>query len=186
MANYDVDCDCGRTISVTAAAAGTSVTCRCGRAVSVPRLSEMRESAGAGAFESGVVDRIRRLVRERDINLSPCCLISDRPTSHRAWLQLECERRWVRDPRKGEFIPHLIMSILVPFWSLRRLIWSPDSDPQEFGHDIVVDLPLPIDPEFKHQLTKFSQRKLKELIRTVPEYVELLNEYPKARVLIGD
>lgn len=44
---FEVVCDCGNPISVSAGQAGGTVACRCGRAVPVPKYSELRRAARA-------------------------------------------------------------------------------------------------------------------------------------------
>src|SRR5438105_7202675 len=39
---FRVSCECGKSHTVTAAAAGAKLACQCGRSVAVPSLSELR------------------------------------------------------------------------------------------------------------------------------------------------
>ena len=185
MSEFVVDCACGRKIPVNVSAAGCAVPCHCGRTVPVPPLSELRVASGGRAFESGVLDRVRRLIQEEAVALSPCCVISGRPTTNLVWVQVECERRWIRDPTRTHIVTLTALFLVSPLLLIWKLISPTDLQPQEFGRDTAVELPLSIDPDFEHRLGKLSQRKLKKLIRTVPEYSELLNEYPHARLYVA-
>jgi hypothetical protein len=62
--SFSIDCDCGRQISVQASQAGTTIPCDCGATLRVPRLSRLRELAGQGAYESGTIDTIQRMLND--------------------------------------------------------------------------------------------------------------------------
>ncbi len=50
----------------------------------------------------------------------------------------------------------------------------------------VVSLPLRVDREFHRGLVRWgTQRKLRRLMNTVPVYLGLLEEYPRARIRVG-
>jgi hypothetical protein len=64
---YFVNCPCGERLAVKATIAGSTIQCACGRDVPVPRLSELRQAAGQGAFEAGIVDTIRRMIADGEL-----------------------------------------------------------------------------------------------------------------------
>jgi len=70
---FELPCDCGRRVSVSAVQAGTTVTCDCGQAMSVPRLGELRKLAGLEptAFEPTFIQDIQQAVDSNNPFASP-------------------------------------------------------------------------------------------------------------------
>src|SRR4051812_25589923 len=48
--DFVIRCDCGRSLTVPAGAAGSAVECACGRTVPVPSLSALKRQAGLAAY----------------------------------------------------------------------------------------------------------------------------------------
>ena len=185
---YTVICSCGNETLVTAAAAGGTITCpKCGGEISVPRLSQLREMAGKGAYETGTADTIRRQIEIGELPPGTLCVISGRPTTAIADIQVQCERTWIRGPTSKRFALVIVGILLLPFWVIWALVtWALlDEEHQELGRDTFVKTPLRIHEECLPQLKRASQRKLRKLLRTVPLYAELLKEYPGAKVIIA-
>ena len=62
---YTFPCDSGHVVEVDASSAGGTVACpTCGKAVRVPRLSQLREGSGLGAFEASAFDTVCRMIAE--------------------------------------------------------------------------------------------------------------------------
>ena len=184
---YAVDCPCGKVISVAASMAGSSVTCSCGASVAVPRLSELRQRIGQGAFESGTIDTIHRMIDTGELPSGNECVISGMRTTDAIVVRVECERRWIKGPSKGRFL-FVLFVLLLPFWMIWLAVAKTLSDEprQELGRDTDVELPLRVHCDFHAQLRKTkSQRELKKLLRTVPIYAKLLDEYPHAKIFAG-
>ena len=54
------------------------------------------------------------------------------------------------------------------------------------GRELVVEAPLRVCADCKRRLSTWTRRKeLRSLLQTVPEYAELLDEYPNARLDAG-
>ncbi len=174
---YSVTCACQRVIPVAAAQAGTEVACACGRAVKVPRLSQLRTATGKAAYKPTVIEAIERLTREGDLPFSETCALCGMPTSDSIELYAECERARYRPPS------------VVPWWLL-WLPWAPviwlmskflPLPGETQGRDTGVTLPLRVCKRDQGRLPR-NQRKLRDLLRPVPIYEQLLEEYPRARI----
>jgi hypothetical protein len=48
---FQIPCDCGKSITVAGEAAGTVIDCACGKQISVPSLGALRRQAGLAPFE---------------------------------------------------------------------------------------------------------------------------------------
>ncbi len=59
-----------------------------------------------------------------------------------------------------------------------------DKLPEERGRETYVDVPLRVSADHVSQLKKGSQASLKRLLRQVPIYDTLLEEYPEAVVVV--
>ena len=177
--SYSLPCECGAVISVTAQQAGSSAACRCGREVPVPSLSQLRKIAGQGAYESGILDTVNRMVREGELPQGETCVISGFPTDDFYNLYIQCE--FVNKKRLLGW-GNVIRLLLLMIWPL--LFWVAggfDEEAVEHGHDRGVYAPLRVRKEDHNRLKRIrSQAKLRRLLRTVPIYAELLKEYPRA------
>jgi len=96
MTNYSVECACGESNAVAQSQAGSTISCSCGQSLEVPRLSELRQSAGEQAYESGIMDVIQRKVASGELPSNDICLVSGLPTKDILWVNVECERKWFR------------------------------------------------------------------------------------------
>ncbi len=182
---FSVSCDCGNRLEVSAAQAGTDVSCPCGGTVSVPSLSQLRESAGQGAYESGVIDTINRMIRDGELPHGDTCAVSGLPTSDTYRLYVQCESRWIRGPGKLRYLFTILAILFSPFRIIGGLLGKSllDEERRELGRDRGVYTPLLVRKEYHEQLRRTrSQSKLRRLLRTVPIYADLLDEFPGARI----
>lgn len=184
--SYFVPCVCGRTIEVTATQAGADVPCSCGRAVRTPLLSQLRQLAGHKAYETSSIDTINRMIRDGELPFGDTCAISGLLTSDSCNLYVQCESMWIKGPG---FFHHLFVAFTMlafPFWIIWVLLgWALlDERREEVGRDRSVCTPLRICQEHHRRLRRTrSQSKLRKLLRTVPIYAQLLDEYPQAKIV---
>jgi len=181
--NYTVACHCGNEIGVSASQAGSSVSCDCGQAVDVPRLSLLRRSAGEEGVPLGIIERIELLIDKDRLELGESCVVSGVRTTSVLHFHVQCERIWQRGGSPGFFMLILQILIRIPFGRIGQAMWQDDADDpvEEFGRDSSIVVPLHVAPEYHQQVLGCrNQRKLKKMLRTVPIYDELLDEYPGA------
>ncbi len=177
--SYHVTCDCGREISVTAASAGGEVSCQCGATVAVPRLSDLRKSAGKGAYETSNVDVIVAMLRDGRLPWGDTCAYSEFPTEDVFDIAVQCERCYDQDRSGGwvSFVGMVLVGTLAPV--------SERHESETHGRELVVYTPIRLCEEFHARFRKAGQRRLRRLLRTVPVYGRLLDEHPSARILPG-
>ncbi len=183
--SYTVPCKCGNNLKVTATQAGTDVPCSCGHVVSVPLLSRLRRMAGQEAFEAGTIDTINRMIRDGELPLGDTCAVSGLPTLDSYDLYVQCEFTWTKGPGKGRFLFAALAVVIAPIWIICLLFGRALFDEQHrvLGRNRGVYTPLRVREEHHQQLRRTrSQTKLQRLLRTVPIYATLLDEYPKARI----
>jgi hypothetical protein len=147
----------------------------------------LRQQAGLGAFESGLPDRIHRMISAAELPSGNCCACCGRPTDHVANLRVQIESVWKRGPGQTRYMVLLAAVLISPFWWWRALFFESlfDENEQELGRDRFVETPLRVCEEDVRTLNKASRRKLQRLLRTVPIYDDLLSEYPSALVFRG-
>jgi len=183
--SYSTSCECGQTHPVSASQAGTELNCSCGRRVSVPLLSELRQAAGQRAYETSTIDEIRRMLRDGDLPAGDLCVLSGLPTREVCNLYVHCETKWVKGPKEWTFYVVILSILFLPFWWVWFLIGKSvlDEERRELGRDRSVQTPLRVHPDYHDQLRRIrSQAKLRSLLRTVPVYAKLLDEFPKAKI----
>ncbi len=197
--DYAVTCPCGTKTSVTATQAGLEVKCDCGEQVVVPPLSRLRRAAGREAYSgSGVVGKIRRMISSGELPWGNVCAYSGRPTEGSIDLLAECkklhpiDRIWVL--RFLRILLGLLANLVLilveglvlvlsgplgSFWSGFDLI-----DVKRHGVE-VVRVPLRVSTEWHDKLLGMrSQRRLREMLRTVPVYDELLGQFPDGKITV--
>lgn len=182
---FSISCDCGNTLEVTATQAGSDILCSCGCPVSVPLLSQLRKSAGQAAYEAGTIDTINRMIRDGELPQGDTCVMSGLPTSDTYGLYVQCESKWIKGPGKGRYLFVALTILFLPFWIIWVLLGKAvlDEERQELGRDRGVYTPLLVRQEHLGQLCRTrSQSKLRKLLRTVPIYAKLLDEFPRARI----
>jgi hypothetical protein len=121
--NYFAQCDCGRSLEVGMHQAGTETTCDCGLIVAVPPLSKLRESVGIGAYESGIINTIERMIDQGELPHGDTCAISGMPTEDTYSFYVQCESSYTSggEPEGflGVFVQFFVM-LIIPFGRLWR------------------------------------------------------------------
>lgn len=110
---YQVLCQCGKTIPVKTDDSGTTIRCACGQGVAVPSLSRLRAAAGLNSYESGTIDTIRRMLAEGTLPWGETCAESGWPTKDVIELAVQCERFYAPQDR---YLVAVFASLLVGFW----------------------------------------------------------------------
>lgn len=166
-----------------ATAAGSEVACQCGRAVDVPPLSQLRVMVGDAAYETSTIGAIHRMIRNDELPAGNACAISGQATDDTAVLRIQCERVWTRGSGLDAEDRALIGFFLLG-WIGAILGWTKKDTPRkEFGRETYLDVPLRVCSDLQSSLSGKGQTALKSLLRQVPIYDTLLNEYPEAVVI---
>lgn len=186
---YRVTCACGGETPVSASAAGGSATCRhCGKEIAVPSLSRLRQLTGKGAYEAGTADVIRRMISSGELPEGEFCQISGRPTEHVETVYVHCEKTWKRPVDSiHAYIPFLLMGIFsLPFYLIRACSTKFHTELEVLGRDVIVPAPVRLHEDCRRELKRASQRKLRRILRNVPIYAKLLEEYPHAKIIVKE
>lgn len=185
--DYFVECLCGKQSPVNPALAGSTILCDCGRTVTVPRLSALRQAAGQGAFEAGIVDTVRRGIATGELPSIRQCALTGEVTDDTVEVLVVCERKWLRGPGKRRWAFAILTVLFLPFWPLWILLsWALlDEKREELGRNTVVRLPLRVRGDQRVQVMRLSQRRLRRLLRMEPVYAKLLEEYPGATMRVA-
>jgi hypothetical protein len=134
---------------------------------------------GRDAYEAGVINTIERLIRTGQLPYGDTCALSGWPTKDIFELLVECERPWVKRVG-GTALP---LQILVALISPILLFWRGEVRAETHGRETMIRVPLRVRQEHHGRLRRTrSQRKLRRLLRTVPIYARLLDEYPEAYI----
>jgi hypothetical protein len=172
-------CQCGRQVKVNSASAGMEIPCECGARMRVPRLSEFRQMAGLGAYESGTIDNIRRMIAERALPWGESCAFSDQLTRDTLDLSVHCER--VHGENDGMRLRIVVGLLFGPLW----MMTARQGTREAVGRETAVWTPLRVAQEHQKKVTRASQKTLRRLLRTVPIYAKLLDQYPHSTIRVG-
>lgn len=181
---YSVDCVCGKTLPVAKSDAGSAIQCRCGAVVRVPRLSLLRQAKGEDPLETGIRDRIARLVHEGRLPAGDCCAVSGFPTQDVMLFDVQCEKSYTKGSRKIG-VTMLVLGFFMPFWWIFWLLGMDmlSEETERHGRDVVLTVPLRVAKENQPRLRRgVNQRRLQQILSSVPEYQRLLAEYPEAHI----
>jgi hypothetical protein len=178
----DLPCECGDSVVVHAADAGSSVACRCGRAVAVPTLSKLRTMVSKDAFVTNPVEAIRKARREGHSPVGNKCLLcgANSPTIYLC--DAVCESSHLKGDTAHKangifsWLAFDLMASFAGFAFLRR------SNPTELvirGHDVSVSFDLPVcDACAATNGNTTRPAVAKRLMQLVQPYRDLLAHYP--------
>lgn len=174
---FHVDCRCGRQVEVRAADAGGEVTCPCGNVNAVPSLSALRRRAGLTSYEGSIAGTIRRKLADGELPLGDLCARCGMPTEETLQCSIECERT---SPRASDSWATVLLGAFTGIGTWLQL-QEQYLNTEVTGRELVVEAPLRVCADCRRRLRKRTRRnELRALLKTVPEYAELLREYPHA------
>lgn len=185
---FHIDCECGARISVSAAMAGSKTDCRCGRTVAVPSLSQLRRSSGDAPYATNSLDAIR-LAYAHGALPGNACAECGQPTKEQIHCHVICERSFrkrsvVNDTEDESLAAHLV-GVILPFVGLFMLVRSglrTRVEAEKLGRDTSIDIALCLCSYCRASVGRLSGRRLRRLASRVPEYRQLFEEYPRARI----
>ncbi len=176
---YRVECRCGRSLPVRSGQAGSTIICECGDRVSVPRLADLRKSAGQTPYAANAVTAIRRAINEGTFP-GCACFACQGPARHNVRCRVVCERSYqVREGDEPDLsFAGFLFAIISPVWIRRRHSYA------EFrGRDTQIELLLPVCHACLKSGGSFRRRRtLKRHLKQVPQYKRLFDEYPAATI----
>jgi hypothetical protein len=176
---FSVDCSCGRTIEVKIADAGREIRCSCGTLNHVPALSGLRRNAGMPSYKIGIADRIIQKYNDGQLPLETNCVHCGMPTENTVVCSVECERTRANG---GGLWSNVFLLMLAPVWAWQQAR-KDFNDTEAVGREIVVNAPLRICVKCQSEIKKIDKdRTLRNLLRKIPLYGELLCEYPQAAI----
>ena len=173
--DFTIDCTCGQQLRVGTADAGGSKRCHCGAINAVPSLSELRRLAGQQSYDIGIADKLRYMFADGKLPPNNACVLCDAKTANILQCTVECERPHTKG--RG-FWATVLLGIFAPVWVLVSLNRE-YMNPEVFGQELIVNTPLPLCPECEAK-AKPRKRNIGELLRRVPLYDQLFQEYPNA------
>ena len=188
VVGFEVACDCGKQIGVDGGRGWFTGRLRlAGCEVNVPLLSELRRSAGKGAYETSSYDKVRNKVAQGELPADECvvCGGPGDPVYCTATLETTVWRK-----RFGDgclflilFAPVFVFFLLLGF----IFLLFPGSHGRLHGHAKWVDVPFKLCSACRGPTRELkNQKRLKELMRNVPDYAELLDEYPDAKMMVSE
>lgn len=173
---YQVRCACGRSHPVTAGDAGSSFQCDCGRTLEVPTLHELRHEAGEESLSP--VLRLRSQLLAGHLPGTRQCCRCDRETDGQIHVRVDCERAIVEG---GARASDRVAGCLAFGWigfALAEVIFQ--RRPIERGQDVVIAAPVRVCDSCAPQLRTADD--LRAALRKTPDYADLLDRYPRARI----
>ncbi|MGD9125883.1 MAG: hypothetical protein PVH19_00770 [Planctomycetia bacterium] len=144
----------------------------------------MRRLVGQAAYDGGTIGKIKHMIAEGELPWGDTCAISYRPTSESCNVYVQYEFAYTKRSRQELHWLGTLTRIFLPFGALLPKK-SYREEEQSFGFDKEICIPLRVCKEQQYRLGRIrSQRKLRSLLRTVPIYAKLLDEYPKAKIFV--
>jgi hypothetical protein len=178
MNDYCHACGCGLTTTVSISDAGSLIRCGCGRESKVPSLGRLRELTGKDRYESGVVDQIRRMIRNGEIPSADTCALSKRTTSDTVTASIVIPR-FFKNEDKDDW-----MLALMAGWVALLLVKAFRKTAFEDEGTITLEVPLRVAASWQGKARGLNQKRLKKALQTEPMYSRLLKENPHCRVTI--
>jgi hypothetical protein len=134
-----------------------------------------------GAYESGVIDTIRRMIADGSLPWGETCMVSGSPTDEVLDVVVHCERVHAARESSKLMVLFALLSPILALLALREERREP------LGRETSVSVPLRVSSPFHRKLARRGSRgELRRLLRSVPVYAELLDRYPDATVEIRE
>jgi hypothetical protein len=155
--------------------------------VPVPLLSELRKLAGQDPYITNAREKIQRLLASGYIPPGEVCVMCGLRTAEVWQCTAACERKWVERRREtGNSALMALRMIFSPLtMALASFTRSADGEDEmqvERGRDVVVKLPLRLCQNCREKRLLAKAEDLRRALGRVPEYAELLKEYPDAEL----
>src|SRR5262245_46365370 len=131
---YHVKCDCGDAVTVSEAAAGTTVSCTCGRMVAVPSLRVLRRHTDAPEPNLSPDLVVESLLLAGKLPLEDHCVLCDTETDVTVNIQVECARVVVKSDWLTELF-RLAISLVFGWLGALLTLLIP-REYEEHGRDI--------------------------------------------------
>jgi hypothetical protein len=159
-------------------AAGTTVPCYCGRPVQVPSLRELRRLAGVAEPPPSPELMVEALLLAGELPEERVCVLCGTATEGVVGCRTECEKARVESGKPPLWA---VVAGFLTFGLLGAVLVRASTGPEvEWGKDRVFDLPLRVCDGCRPRLT--TPKELKDALRRVPLYGQLLGKYPRAKV----
>jgi hypothetical protein len=162
---YSLACNCGRTHQVSGTDAGCDIHCDCGQTISVPSLQQLRISAGESPLSAEMT--IEALLLKGQLPEETHCLGCGATTTETAYVTVSRERPEVQ--ARG-----WTLNFFALLFGWISMSWSAG---HEQGRDVSFCLPLRICRECGQTP---SESKVRDFLRQVPLYRQLLDKYTAA------
>jgi hypothetical protein len=178
-APYSVQCGrCGRRIGVTAGIAGTEIICQCGHSVPIPLLSDLRRQSGKGGYGEDAKTVIGRLLSGNESLPGNYCVGCHKSTAEKIVCLAEYD---VSDSGRLNPLQSAINYIKARIGRLRG------KEPPAPRRGAAIRLPVTLcneclaaNKELRHAWA------LRTLLKRVPAYKQLLDEYPRAKLSLSE
>ena len=102
-------------------------------------------------------------------------------------LEVECERSYVKNKRSQLWGTVLMIGALFVCFPVAIFMWLIGRDlyqtpAERVGRDVVISIPICVCKDSQSTVRGWGQSRLKSLLRSVPIYERLLNEYADAKI----
>ena len=177
-ARFSLDCQCGRVITIAGSQAGSMVTC----AAAPGESSQPRPAAGTLQAKVGMSRAFATRSSEWSLpansRRAAPAPVSGKPTDDVIELEILVPRffKTDEDPAKQMWVLGL--------WAILYIALFHRSQIEEEGATI-VQAPLRVARRYQGRVRRMSRAQLHRLLRTVPEYGQLLDENPNSRISSG-
>lgn len=188
-ATVALDCSCGNSVSARLTDAGSSLSCRaCGNLIRVPGLGQLRQMLGREAHITNPVEAINK---QLNLGKSPAgnnCLTCQTPNAEEYHFTAVCESQVTRGKSDPTAITHFVRLFgwfIFGWISIIMLYFLRQDEPLEnevVGRDVSVDVTLPVCQVCSMQYKPKKPKSAKKLMKQVPLYSELLDEYPDLKL----
>jgi hypothetical protein len=173
---FQLDCECGKQITVNEGSAGTMASCTCGRSIAVPSLVQLKRKAGLTAEEINpelvIQSRLARGELPGDYRCAHCGI----HTPEIVLIDVVCEKEWTQQ-KEGFRLGLFLVTLLFPF---KVISWQREV---KHGRNVVFRLPLAICKRCQDEHSNI--RDLRHGLRRIPVYARLLDKHPQVELYLS-
>lgn len=159
--------------------------CNCGANIGIPRLSELRLSAGQTRYPNNAVARVNGMLKRGELPTSQQCMNCSCTGTEVKFIGIQCEKASSEDPKDNALLAFAIFGWIA---ALAPAIIPSNSRAEEIhGRETRLEVPLRFCKACINDITPSTRKRdLRKYLATEPAYAELLNESPDASLEIFD
>jgi hypothetical protein len=175
---YQVHCECKKSITVSGSDAGASVRCPCGKMVEVPPLHKLRKADGGASVP--ILVQVRTQLAAGQLPGTRDCASCGKPNAGTIRVAVACEHEAGSTDRSSAEKLGCVLSLILFGWFFALAAFLGMKRVRKQAPDVAAVVPLPVCEACQPKLQ--TPDAIRHALGAIPVYAALLSHYPQAQV----